>query len=57
MFITVGVACGPGFPLQVLALPPLNPARAVGFPLQSLTLADALYFTRKNVFVYLLNRL
>ena len=33
----MGVACGPGFPLQVLAFPAHNPTRAVGFTLQSLT--------------------
>jgi hypothetical protein len=36
---TMALPAGPGFTLQVLALPyPRNPARAVGFPLQSLTL-------------------
>ena len=34
----MGVACGPGYTLQILALPPHNsPAHAVGFPLLSLT--------------------
>jgi len=32
-----GVACGPGFSLQVLAFPTLIPTRAAGFTLRSLT--------------------
>lgn len=31
----MGVACGPGYPLQVLAFPARNPSRAVGFTLLS----------------------
>ena len=33
----MSVACGPGFPLQVLAFPAATPLRAPGFTLQSLT--------------------
>jgi hypothetical protein len=41
-FMNVGVASGPGFPLQVLALPSRKASHAPGFSLQSLTLAGAL---------------
>jgi len=32
----MGITCGPGYPLQVLAFPALNPAHAAGFTLLSL---------------------
>ncbi|MDB5274968.1 MAG: hypothetical protein JWO58_3335 [Chitinophagaceae bacterium] len=36
--LNMGVACGPGYPLQVLALPAPQPStQAVGFSLLSLT--------------------
>jgi hypothetical protein len=40
----MGVACGPGYPLQVLALPAHSPTRAVGFTLLS-NAAPALLLT------------
>jgi hypothetical protein len=48
----MGVTCGPGFPFQVLAYPALNPSRAVGFPLQSLTRADAPFGYHKQQINY-----
>ncbi len=44
LYYNLGVACGPGFTLQILApASAQRPGRAVGFPLQSLTLACAQY--------------
>jgi len=49
----MGVACGPGFPLQVLAFPARTPLRAPGFTLNLTRLTRntvKIYFTRHHVF-------